>query len=157
HDVLHSFPELGWLNLQVRAENKELAVEVVPEDLHRLQQHVRAFVWVELPEEREPVTHPVRLLRLELLGFSARRLTAVGLDDDFRPRDPPFAVALGRVFARHDEEIGQVEMRLDETFSREEQLWRNLWKAFVATARRLVLAELVALRPDHLAVAVADR
>ena len=49
------------------------------------------------------------------------------------------------------------KLRLDEALAHEEVLWSDSGEALVAAARRLLSAQLVVLRSDHLAVPVADR
>ena len=63
--------ELRRLRLQVCAVNPEVALEVLTEPAHRLQEHVGPLVRRELAEERKPVAGPlpVRLGRtLDVVG-----------------------------------------------------------------------------------------
>src|SRR5262249_17069243 len=55
------------------------------------------------------------------------------------------------------EQIDVLEVRQQKPPAQEEVLRRNVREALVAAARRRLAARLVGARPDHLAVAVADR
>ena len=145
---------IGWIS-RFAPKTVRWPSKSSPEEAHRVEQHVRALVGVELPEECEPIARP----HLGCVGHSVGdRHHALRLDLDPVGGEAPGDVLVADVLVRRDEQVDERQVRLDEALSHVEDLGADLGEALVTAARRLLLAQLtLGVAPHHLAVAVADR